>query len=71
MENGNLINNLQGKLQREWHFSRKLSASYDVYSVKHSGKHYLWCTDQPESLLEKLAVAVCFTAAIVTLLMLG
>ena len=43
------------------------TASYDVYSVYESEKHYLWCTDQPESALEKLAVAICFLASIVVL----
>jgi hypothetical protein len=41
--------------------------SYDVYSVYESEKHYLWCTDQSESTLEKLAVAVCFVASVVVL----
>jgi hypothetical protein len=43
------------------------STSYDVYSVYESEKHYLWCTDQSESTLEKLAVAVCFVASVVVL----
>ena len=42
-------------------------ASYDVYSVNESQKHYLWCTGQSESPLQKLAVAVCFLASIVVL----
>lgn len=41
--------------------------SYDVYSVYESEKHYLWCTGQSESTLEKLAVAVCFVASVVVL----
>jgi len=43
------------------------SASYDVYSVYESEKHYLWCTGQSESALQKLAVAVCFLASVVVL----
>lgn len=69
--NGNKINNLEQKAQRNWHFCRALSASYDVYRVKAAGKHYLWCTAPAETLAEKLAVAACFTVAIATLLMLG
>jgi hypothetical protein len=41
--------------------------SYDVYSVNESQKHYLWCTGQSESTLEKLTVAVCFLASVVVL----
>lgn len=44
-----------------------ISASYDVYSVYESEKHYLWCTGQSETPLQKLAVAVCFLASIVVL----
>ena len=43
------------------------TTSYDVYSVYQSEKHYLWCSGQSESTLEKLAVAVCFLASIVVL----
>ena len=43
------------------------SASYDVYSVYESEKHYLWCTGQSESTLEKLAVSFAFLAAILVL----
>lgn len=43
------------------------TTSYDVYSVKHLDEPHLWCTDQSESTLEKLAVAVCFLASIVVL----
>ena len=43
------------------------SVSYDVYSVNESQKHYLWCTGQSESPLQKLAVAVCFLASVVVL----
>jgi hypothetical protein len=48
-------------------YVRVNSTSYDVYSVYESEKHYLWCTDQSESTLEKLAVAVCFVASVVVL----
>jgi hypothetical protein len=41
--------------------------SYDVYSVYESEKHYLWCTGQSESTLEKLAVGFAFLAAILVL----
>ena len=41
--------------------------SYDVYSVYESEKHYLWCTEQSESTLEKLAVAFAFGASILVL----
>lgn len=41
--------------------------SYDVYSVYEVEKHYLWCTDQSESTLEKLAVAFGFLSAILFL----
>ena len=40
------------------------STSYDVYSVYESKKHYLWCTDQSESLIEKLAVGLAFVACV-------
>ena len=43
------------------------STSYDVYSVYESEKHYLWCTGQSESTLEKLAVGFAFIAAVVVL----
>ena len=43
------------------------SASYDVYRVNESEKHYLWCTGQSESTLEKLAVGFAFIAAVVVL----
>ena len=41
--------------------------SYDVYSVYEVEKHYLWCTGQSETPLQKLAVAVCFLASVVVL----
>jgi hypothetical protein len=41
--------------------------SYDVYSVYESEKHYLWCTGQSESILERLTVAVCFIASVLVL----
>jgi hypothetical protein len=41
--------------------------SYDVYRVNESEKHYLWCTGQSESTLEKLAVAFAFGASILVL----
>ena len=41
--------------------------SYDVYSVYPSKKHYLWCTDQSESLLERVLVAFGFVSAILFL----
>jgi len=44
-----------------------VSASYDVYRVNESEKHYLWCTGQSESTLEKLAVAFAFGASILVL----
>ena len=40
------------------------SASYDVYSVYESEKHYLWCLGQSESTLEKLAVGLAFGACV-------
>ena len=41
--------------------------SYDVYSVYESEKHYLWCTGQSESTLEKLSVGFAFIAAVLVL----
>jgi hypothetical protein len=41
--------------------------SYDVYSVYEVEKHYLWCTGQTESVLEKLAVGLAFVACVVVL----
>jgi hypothetical protein len=41
--------------------------SYDVYSVYEVEKHYLWCTEQTESVLEKLAVGLAFVACVVVL----
>jgi hypothetical protein len=41
--------------------------SYDVYSVYESEKHYLWCLEKSESLIQKLAVAICFLACVVVL----
>jgi hypothetical protein len=43
------------------------STSYDVYSVYEVEKHYLWCTEQTESVLEKLAVGLAFVACVVVL----
>ena len=43
------------------------SALYDVYSVYEVEKHYLWCTEQTESVLEKLAVGLAFVACVVVL----
>lgn len=40
---------------------------YDVYCVYEAEKHYLWCTGQSETPLQKLAVAVCFLASVVVL----
>lgn len=42
-------------------------ASYDVYSVYESEKHYPWCSEQTESVLEKLAVGLAFVACVVVL----
>jgi hypothetical protein len=41
--------------------------SYDVYSVYQSEKHYLWCTGQSESTLEKLSVGFAFIAVVLVL----
>jgi hypothetical protein len=41
--------------------------SYDVYSVYESEKHYPWCSEQTESVLEKLAVGLAFVACVVVL----
>jgi hypothetical protein len=41
--------------------------SYDVYIEKKYEKHHLWCTDQSESLLEKVLVAFGFVSAILIL----
>ena len=41
--------------------------SYDVYRVNESQKHYLWCSGESESTLEKLAVGFAFLAAILVL----
>jgi len=41
--------------------------SYDVYSVYESKKHYPWCSEQTESVLEKLAVGLAFVACVVVL----
>jgi len=41
--------------------------SYDVYSVYEVEKHYLLCTEQTESVLEKLAVGLAFVACVVVL----
>ena len=38
--------------------------SYDVYSVYESEKHYLWCLEQSESLIQKLAVGLAFGACV-------
>jgi hypothetical protein len=43
------------------------STSYDVYSVYESEKHYPWCSEQTESVLEKLAVGLAFVACVVVL----
>jgi len=40
---------------------------YDVYSVYESEKHYPWCSEQTESILEKLAVGVAFAACVLVL----
>jgi hypothetical protein len=41
--------------------------SYDVYSVYEVEKHYPWCSEQTESILEKLAVGLAFVACVVVL----
>jgi len=61
------MRNVSSNLNWPRNYVNSSSTKYDVYSVYESEKHYLWCTDQSESTLEKLAVAVCFVASIVVL----
>jgi len=61
------MRNVSSNLNWPRNYVNSSSTKYDVYRVKHFDKPHLWCTDQSESTLEKLAVAVCFLASIVVL----
>jgi len=65
MQSNNL--NVGSNLNWPQNFIQLHPTSYDVYSVYEVEKHYLWCTRDSESTLEKLAVAFGFLSGILFL----
>jgi hypothetical protein len=70
MSNNNMQSNMRNvgsNLNWPVNYAQMELTSYDVYSVSQSEKHHRWCTQESESIVEKLLVAIGFLSAILVL----
>ena len=70
MSNNNMQSNMRNvgsNLNWPVNYAQMELTSYDVYSVYQSEKHHRWCTQESETTLEKVLVAIGFLSAILVL----